>query len=229
MKNTHKSFRTLLIALDIVLPLSSLLRLASVLLGDRKDLTFAIIDTVLVFLLCLVLTLAFVTSGSVNLLYTDTAVKRRIGQLVVKSIPYSKIEGASIETAVEPKYYTPYKDYTDENRRVLATLVLYESDVSYRHCVTPSSTYPLHSRARFNALADDFLKVDDLQTLLEKTSVTIYITEKITALYKSELAPALDRYPYRFTVVYFDEIDKRIKRDYYSAYTDYLKRLETLH
>ena len=225
MKNTPKPFLALLIALDIVLPLLSLLHLATVLLGDRKDLSFAIIEVALAFLVCLVLTLAFVASGSVNLLYTDNAVKYRIGQLVVKSIPYSRIEGASIETAVEPKYHTPYKDYRHETKRAHATLVLYESDVSYRHCVMPNSTYPLHSRARLNALCDDFLKTDDLQILLAKTSATVYITEEIASLYKSELAQILDRFPNRFVVVYFDEIDKQIKRTDYATYADYLKRL----
>lgn len=168
-------------------------------------------------LLCAcVVTFFWCVKSLFNVQYDISEILKKWGTITYKKIPYSKVEGASLERAVCYRYNIPFRD---QQKREKAVLVLYQSNISFVSCVCSDSCYPVGNCARTNVLCSNFFNVESLQALLDKTYVDIYITEQILSLYKDNIMELIKQNPKRFIVAFYDSVDRKEKKLSYDLFS----------
>lgn len=204
--------------LNLILSGIVLILLAVGLFWNHENMANFVMLAILTFFLIFIITAFWYAETLFNVYYDDTVIIKRWGKIAYKKIPYTIIEGASIECAVWYPYHIPYRD---EQGKVKATFILYKSDISFRSCVKSTSCYHVRSSARLNVLCDDFLNIEHLKILLYKTAISFYITEQILSLYKDDLSPLLKQYSTRFIVAYYDENENAERKLSYEQFLLY--------
>ena len=204
--------------LDLILFGMAVTFVAIGLFGHRENMSNFIMLAIVTFLLIVIITAFWYVAELFNVYYDGTVIIKCWGKIAYKRIPYTKIEGASIECALQYPYQIPYRD---EQGKIKAALILYQSDISFCSCVKSASCYHVRSSARLNVLCDDFLNIEHLKVLIDKTLISIYITEQILLLYKEDLSPLLEQYSTRFIVAYYDENEKTERKVSYEHFLLY--------
>ena len=153
-----------------------------------------------------------------NVHYGVSEILKKFGKITYKKIPYSKVEGASLELAVAYRYNIPFRD---QHKKEKAVLVLYQSNMSFVSCVCSDSCYPIGNShcVRTNVLCCDFFNMESLHALFDKTDVDIYITEQILSLYKDNIMELIKHNPKRFIVAFYDSIDGKEKKLSYDLFS----------
>lgn len=163
-----------------------------------------------------IVTLFWCVTSSFNVHYDNSEILKKWGKITYKRIPYSKIEGASLECAVCHRYNIPFRD---QDKKEKAALVIYQSNISFVSCVCSNSCYPMRSNARMNVLCSDFFNMESVQALLDKTCVDIYITEQMLLLYKHDIMELIEQRPKRFIIAFYDLVSKTEKKLSYDLFS----------
>ena len=198
----RRSVKRFFLINGIVLLLSSLCILLAF-FGSRSTLELVVTLCCISLFSSLFLTLMYCISDLFNCLFADNEIKVRWANLTYKRIPYSKIEGITVEGAVGYRYKIPFRD---KSKKQKAALVLYESNVSFLEDIKSNSECTKPFPSLVNALCGSFLEEKDLQILLDKTTLPIYVTEQMLTLHQEKLKKILSSSPDRFIIAYYDRL-----------------------
>ena len=154
--------------------------------------------------------------------FEGTAILICLGKLVLKRIPYERVQGATIECAVSQPFRYPYLDREGKAR---AVLTLCRSEISSSSDIKSDSVINWFDH-RHDALCCDLCYEKHLKILLDKTPIKVYITESMLTLHNDLLYDALQAYPERFVVACFD---KTTQKEQHMPYPEYLLRHPTSH
>lgn len=155
---------------------------------------------------------------SLNYTFEDDKINKLYGKFIIKQIFYNQIRGITI---VETIYRYGATPVLDENKNQVATLLLYNYNMC--HCVTSARRYIVGS-GEFGLLYHAVLNVSNLQMLLKKTNLSIYITEKIYLLHNELLDEILNCFPDRFIVSYYDKYRGQERKSPYKEYCFYAQK-----
>lgn len=149
---------------------------------------------------------------SFNLVFDEDHIKARFLTFTYKKIPYSKVEGIAIKGACRGGRYGSSPDL-DEHKKQQAALVLYDTKF---YNITSKGGWDMASS--FGALCCCYLDTTNLKVLLEKTKLSIYITEQMLNVHQEQLNEILTAYPDRFVVAYYDVNEAAEKKMPYKKY-----------
>ncbi|MBQ7338474.1 MAG: hypothetical protein IJW40_08495 [Clostridia bacterium] len=151
-----------------------------------------------------------------HLQYNDDMIEKKWGRIAYGRIDYSGIEGVSIERAVgNAPYHIPFRD---PNHKLKSVLTLFHIDKYISNEVLSDSYRTVYFSGRFNFLGSDFLNLDHLELLLNKTGALIYITEQMYMIYRDYLYEIICKHPNRFIIAYYDPVDKMEKKAPFSQF-----------
>ncbi|MBQ8638563.1 MAG: hypothetical protein IJ468_05290 [Lachnospiraceae bacterium] len=108
-----------------------------------------------------------------------------------KSISYSLITGIGIKGAVNPKHFP----ICDKSGRQRAVVSLYKTKAEYLYTIFPDAKCSVPGYEEGSILQFYLNDENELNVLLEKTSVNVYITEDMYQLHQYELDKIFYKYP----------------------------------
>jgi hypothetical protein len=160
--------------------------------------------------------LSFSADHQYGWIYGEFEFKATSWNSVYRTLPYASINSICICRATGKMWN--YIKCLDENKKPKAIIVMSEDFSDF--VGFNSKGYGTYPTTRLQDCSS-FLEESDLLILLEKTQLPIYVTEEMFLLHSDKMEKALNTYPDRFIIAYYDRARSCEKKAPYRIYQLY--------
>lgn len=177
---------------------------AALLRKDRELLIVMAVFFGILLAVSLVMAALLWVMGRFRVAFSPTEIVYLWGSKAYRTVSYSAVEGVTICGAID-YYFFPIKG--DNKKQLAMVLLLKNGHLGPRILPGGSIRFPCYRDS--NVWCCCTLDRTDLETIMDGTQTTVFVTEDMLKLYAEELKPVFDRFPAERVMVSCRQADSR--------------------